>query len=1571
MSDIARRISGLSPEQRALLEKQLKSGGSSPVRREPIAIVGMGCRFPGGADGPDAFWQLLREGRDAIREVPRERWDVDALYDPDPAAAGKVASRWGGFLDGVDGFDAAFFGISPREAVHMDPQQRLWLEVAWEALEDAGQDLARLAGSATGVFVGVHSHASDYLWLQYLDPEGMDPFTGPGTAHNLLAGRLSYQLDLQGPGLVVDTACSSSLLAVHLACQSLRAGESDMAVAGGVNLMLTPHFSIAASRMRMLAPDGRCKAFDRRADGFVRGEGCGAVVLKRLADARAAGDPVRAVILGSAANQDGRTNGVTAPNGLAQQSVIRLALKDAGVTGEAIGYVEAHGTGTALGDPVEIEALAASIGRPRPDGTPCLVGSVKTNIGHLEGAAGIAGLIKAALVLEQGAVPPNLHFTGLNPHITVSGTPLQFPDTLRPWPRGGTTRVAAVSSFGWSGTNVHVVLQEADPPAALAEGTDDRPGLLPLSARSDGALRDLARAFRERLATAGSASPGALHDLCYSASVRRAHHDHRLAVVGSSAREMARQLDAFLQGAPAERSWSAGRRDPDGPPGLVFVFPGQGSQWLGMGRELSAHEAAFREALQRCDAAVREHSSWSVMEELAAPEERSRLTEIDVVQPLLFSIQVALAALWRAWGIEPAAVVGHSMGEVAAAHVAGALDLADAARVICRRSRLLKRVSGQGAMAVVGLPFEKAREAVAPVADRLSVAVSNGPTSTVLSGDPAALERVLQELRERNVFCRAVQVDVASHSPQVDSLRDNLLSALAGIAPHPPTVPFYSTVTAERVLDAAFTPEYWSRNLREPVLFHATVRRLVEGGHGTFLELSPHPILLAPIEEALHAAGRGGPALPSLHREGGERQALRSSLGALYTSGREVDWRRLYPAGGRAVRVPRYPWQRKRYWVESRSDGGARAWPGALPPRRPEGSDPARARRYRLEWRQRDASAPTADRRGWLILADRSGVGRGLAGLLEERGEQVRLVATDQPVAGDVEALVRSAAASSNGARTTVVNLWSLDAETGEESAESIGAAIALGCISTLRLLRALGSSDANPTQLWLVTRGTQPVGPDPRVALGPSPLWGLGRVVALEQPESWGGLVDLDPAASPDDSRALLAQLLNSDGEDQVAIRGGRRFVPRLVAVPEDHAPDPGAPSFRSDAAYLVSGGLGGLGLHVARWLVQHGAGEVVLVGRTGLPERAEWDGADAGSPAGRRIAAVRELEARGARVTVAAADVSDREAMEELFGTFGRSRPPLRGVVHAAGILFADPVVAIEPERFHRMLRAKVAGGWILHELTRREPLDFFVLFSSGASVWGSKDLGHYAAANHFLDALAHSRRAAGLPALAVNWGWCAGGGMETPEIEAFFRRIGLTAMSPEQSLSALGHMLGEGSVQEAVAAVDWEVFKPIYEVKRRRPLLEEIGTQPSGRAVQAAESLLDRLQALPPEERRVQLRSQVAREVARILGFDSEDAVEPRQGFFKLGMDSILSVQLRNRLEAALGRSLPPTVAFEYPTVEALGDYLLQLTLPTPESRSMPATSPPAAVPPLREDLSEDQLEELLARKLQGRP
>jgi acyl transferase domain-containing protein/acyl carrier protein len=901
----------LSPKQLTLLtlRMQAKIEELEREKSEPIAILGLGCRFPGGSNDPESFWRFFQTGGDAIREIPAERWDIEAYYDPDPDAPGKMATRWGGFLEQVDQFDAAFFGISPREAQSMDPQQRLLLEVTWEALEHAAQPVHRLAGSKSGVFIGVLGN--DYAYLDIADPLNIGAYNGTGTSHSIAAGRLSYVLDLRGPCVALDTACSSSLVAVHLACQSLRTHESDMALAGGVNLILSPLSTIGASHMRMMAADGRCKTFDRRADGFVRGEGCGIVVLKRLSDALQAGDPILAVIRGSAINQDGHSAGLTAPHLQAQQEVIRQALIQARVKPEQIDLIEAHGTGTSLGDPIEVEALCKVLGQPRS--TPCWLASSKTNLGHTEAAAGIAGLLKVVLSLQHEQIPPHLHFESLNPNIHLEGTPFQIPTQLQPWPRNPQRRrYAGISSFGWSGTNAHLIIEEAPQREAEATPPARTPGaLLALSARSPQALRELARRYHELLT---SPSAPALVNLCATAALRRTHHPYRLARAGQDAQALADLLSAFLTGESRADAAFSGQE-----PRIVFVFPGQGSQWIGMGQELLREEPVFARAIDDCEQAMRPYLDWSLREQLLAPAASSRLQEIAVVQPLLFAMHVALARLWISWGILPAAVIGHSMGEVAAAYLAGILSLPDAALLICRRSQLLTSLRGQGMMAQIELALEQARLWLANEPGA-SIAASNGPRTTIFSGERASIQRLLARAQREGLFCRAIQVDVASHSPLVEPLRQDLLREFAHLAPQAGKIPLYSTVLSDWLAGQQADAGYWMSNLREAVAFWPAVQQMVAQGYRTYVEVSPHPILVSALEEGIPP--EQGSVVGSLRRDQAERLTLLQSLGRLYEQGAAVNWEAVYPQERYTwTSLPAYPWQRQRFWLEERTHG--------------------------------------------------------------------------------------------------------------------------------------------------------------------------------------------------------------------------------------------------------------------------------------------------------------------------------------------------------------------------------------------------------------------------------------------------------------------------------------------------------------------------------------------------------------------------------------------------------------------------------------------------------------------------
>ena len=1848
----------LSPLKQAFLaiEKlQNKLDQLQQAQSEPIAIIGMGCRFPRGANSPQAFWQMLRDGRDGVSEVPPERWDAGAYFDPDPQKPGKISTRWGGFLDNVTDFDARFFGISPREALQMDPQQRLVLEVAWEALEAAGQPPDRLAGSLTGVYLGLLN--SEYGWLQLQDVASMDAYSGTGTSHSVASGRLSYFLGLQGPSVTLDTACSSSLVALHLACQALRARECHLALAGGVSVMLSPLSLMPFSRMGLLAADGRCKTLDARADGFVGGEGCGLVVLKRLSDAQADGDPILALIRGSAVNQDGRTNVLSAPNGLAQTAVIRQALANARLEPHDISFIEMHGTGTVYGDPIEVDALRDVFGGRLENGLPCPLGTVKSSIGHTAAAAGVAGVIKTVLALQNETIPPNLHFQELNPHISLDGAPFTVPTQAQPWPAGKQPRCAGISSFGWSGTNAHLILSE--PPAAEPVPMATQPAyVLPLSARDAQALHQLADAYSDHLQETAFSGSQSVADIVHTAAVRRSHHPYRLAVIGRSHHQLAGQLRAAgtaMAGRPLANSST---------PKLVFVFSPHGSQWPGMGRRLWSQSAIFRETIGRVQAVMSAYIDWSVADKFAQTGDDGWLEQIDVLQPTLFALQVGLAEMWRAWGVKPDAIVGHSMGEVAAAHVAGVLSLDEAARIICRRTQLLSRVRGEGAMGVVELSYREAQAAVAPFNGRLHVAVSNSPRSTVIGGDPDALEELFDDLLAREVFCGWGVADVASHGPQMAALRDELEQAIGAINPTPAQIPIYSTVTGGLVNGRQFDRDYWVRHLNQPVLFADALRALAEQGHHLFLEISPGPVLAPAIEEGLHELGQAGATLATLRRDANEYEALLDSLGRLYTLGYPLDWAKIAPPG-EAVLLPTYPWQRERFWLPAAAptrslthsatilgerrplahdarretwengldrrilpalfdyrlcdtavlppaaylelllksmhqspirqqaqdgpgaihqaqfatplilaedapwteiqlrldhqpdntagfhcygrngetwtrhaygqiqpviadrpdavsvaelieqcpetiasdsfyqqlaaagliygptlqtvaeirrgdqqaiarlhlsdslrrevkqqglptavlescfqllswvvlpDGDENAfvvtavdhtdwWPAAdlpvwvsaawqaanqdtavadvslldesgrvilalsgvrlerlVPAATSANSGPAVPRLtdllYAISWQPAPLPAQSAAAAGrWLILADQQGVGAALAKQLRAEGNEVVLVEAGSRLAPrennawhvrpdqaeDYETMLTAVLTDEQPPWQGIVYLWGLD-----EPAD-----IKQVVAPPLRLAQAVKRARPDGAYpIWLVTRGAQPVN-RALVTVNQSPLWGLGVVMAEEQRELWGGLVDLDPVGTVEENAAQLKlQIQHGRDDDRVAFRHGQRVVARLIP----HEPPPSAPApWRADAAYLVTGGLGEIARQLGAWAVAQGARRLILLGRTPLPPRTDWAELDPESQAGRRVQAIRALEALGASIHYAAVDVSDAGQLYDFLDNYAAEGwPPIRGVIHAAAVIEDRLLPELDEANLEQVLGAKAHGAWLLHRyFDEQRPLDFFVLFSSIAAIMGNAGQASYAAANAFLDALAHLRHSQGLPALSINWGLWGEVGFATTaggrRVVDYMRGFGLTPLTTPQALDSLERLLAWPEVvQTAVLRADWGRWAEQGRLLGLPPFLQTVcQAEKTGEMVRPLLTIRQQLQATPAGPARVQTFQTFLREqLAEVLKLDPVH-IDRETPLGDLGIDSFTAIELRNRLERSLGVTLSATVAWNYPTIAAMTPYLAgKMGLPLAPEAALAAPEPDNGIAALlsqASDLSEEELEAFLNEAL----
>jgi microcystin synthetase protein McyG len=1882
MNDFLHQISALSPQRLTLLAVKLKEqlDRARGVAAEPIAVIGIGCRLPGASD-PDGFWDMLKNGREGVREVPPARWLIDEYFDPNPDAPGKMSARMGGFLDEIDRFDPTFFGIAPREAVVMDPQQRLLLEVSWEALENAGVAPSSLLGTRTGVYVGV-CNADYYQLLLKRGLSSIDAYQASGNAQSVASGRLSYFMGLQGPCMTIDTSCSASLVAIHAACQSLRSDESSLALAGGVNLMCAPETSIALSKSHMLAADGRCKTFDAAADGFSRGEGCGVVVLKRLSEAERDGDRILAVVRGSAVNQDGRSSGLTVPNGPAQESVIRSALAMAGLEGSDIDYVEAHGTGTSLGDPIEVRALGRVLGEGRDPNSPLLIGSVKTNIGHLEAAAGVAGFIKVVLSLHHETIPKHLNFNHPNPLIEWTNLPVAVAEEARPWSPSARPRRAGVSSFGFSGTNAHVILEEAPSEVASISSVDRPVHCLAVSAQSTTALCELTRLYADALAADRALE---LSDVAHVAGAGRSHLTYRLAIVAADREEARAALATAAKGEVSPRI-RRGKTISGQSTEVVFLFTGTGAQYPGMGSDLYRTSPVFRDAIDHCDKLLGSDAKGLRLKQvLSATSDRDPpIHNIGWTQPALFAVEYALTKLWGSWGVTPAGVIGHSVGEYAAACAAGVFSLEDGLRLIAERGRLMESLPPGGMMAALFAPVEEVEAAVVPLRDRVAIAAINGPESVVISGETGAVETVLDAFARRNVIGQRLFVSLAAHSQLVEPALDQMEALARGVAFSPPTIPIAWNLTGRPLPNgAAPDPVYWRRHMREPVRFADGVKALHEEGFRIFLEVGPHPTLVALAQQSLPQDG--ALFLTSMRRGKEDWNELVTSLADLHVHGAPVDFAGFdQPYRRRRVALPTYPFDRERCWappvphpsqrgaedvsatVEGAGEGDGLyyriAWepPASSRPKlrtpseleegtldrfgelaaqhdfaiydrsRPEfdrltvhfickalidlGFDATPGRRFnvrveisRLRIAQRysrlfEALIAILARQGVLAVAgpdyvvtslpmgDPIGRSTELLGRLREVSAELeimrrcgaelsRVLAGDQdplkllfdgsglehlrrlyaespfsrtfngtladllshavssvgnrplrileigagtggttryllPVLGadveytftDISPLFLSQAkdnfksyprlrfapldierspadqgfeagaydivVASNAIHATadvqksmshIVDLLApsglflgiegLEPETwvnitfgltegwwryndvsrrpsgpllnaagwrrlltevgfrdvvlvaDDRSSEGTahqavilaarpekrrrwvvladngGLALALalalaasgddvsvmdslewrgaiqgsdpsgtrslwiddetkgdrdGAASESNLgiiyLGALDDEDgrgpesyrvdieflkqaarANEGKVWLITKGAVNVrGLEDVTSPGQAALWGLGRTFAGEHSSIWGGLLDLDPASDISDSvEAVVNAIRADDGEDQIVWRDGYRRVARLV---RDLAPTPSLPfSVRLDRAYLITGGLGAIGLQVAVWLADKGARHLVLIGRTPVPT-----GTD--DP---RSAAVASLERRGLTVTTVALDVGDPVTMTSLMSRFGSEWPQLGGIFHAAVAATSSPLASMPPDEFLAMMRTKVGGANLLHALSKAQPLEFFVNFSSSAALLGPARYAHYAAASAVLDALACSWAAQGTPALSVNWGtW--------ESLRSDYRdrvvRGGIRPMSATVALDALGRLLAAGIPRAVVADFDRPVLRDIYESRGGRRFLSELsdeneGTSGGEESVGPPKDILVNLSSLSQPDRLRAIDERVRLEIARVLELSDPHSIDPNQSLFELGLDSLMALELRRRLADIAGTTLPATLAFNYPNLSAL--------------------------------------------------
>lgn len=1511
----------LSALQRALLslrEMRAKLQALENAKNDSIAIIGMSCRFPSEVDTPEEFWDMLCNGIDAVREVPKERWDIDAYYDPHPEVPGKMYTRYGSFLSQVDQFDPLFFGISPREAMSMDPQQRLLLELSWEALERAGYAPTKLP-IQTGVFIGMSEN--DYMTLPMPKDTPVTVYDGSGNDLCFASGRLSYILGIQGPNLALDTACSSSSVAIHLAVQSLHNDECELALAGGVHLNLSPETTILLSQSGALSPDGRCKTFDASADGYGRGEGGGIFILKRLSKAVADGDNILAIIRGTATNHDGRSSGLTVPNKIAQESLIRQALKNAQVEPHQVSFVEAHGTGTSLGDPIEIRALDAVFGKERTNSL--MVGSVKTNIGHLEGASGVASLMKVILALQHGEIPANLHFKQPNPHINWDMFSLTVPTKRTSW--SDENQLAGMSSFGLSGTNVHMVIEATPNVDKDNVQSPERPlHLLTLSAKTKKALVDLAKRYTEHLAT----NPR-LPNVCFTANTGRAHFEHRLSIVADSNTDLINHLSAFSQGVETAVSVPSDER-----PKIAFLFTGQGAQYVNMGRQLYETQPSFRKTLNHCSEILQAYLDQPLFDVLfpTAQNNQSLINQTAYAQPALFALEYALAELWKSWGIEPSIVMGHSVGEYVAACVAGVFSLEDGLKLIAERGRLMQSLQQDGEMVAVHANEAQVRSAIQTY-DTVSIAALNGPLNVVISGEREAIQKIVIKLNSEGFKTKKLVVSHAFHSELMRPILAEFEHIAKQVHYAPPKIGLISNLTGELNNADVATPDYWCQHVLQPVRFADGMTTLQQRNVDIFVEIGPQPILLGMGRQCFPDDNKVW--LPSLRQVDDDWQQMLSSLKTLYLQGVDVDWfgfDRDY-ARSRVV-LPTYPFQRESYWLRQTPSAdlfeGKQDW------------------LYKVIWQAQDFDVPaisSEEAGSWLIFTDKDGVGEQLASKLKAQGQSCSLIAND---GSNSFQHVLSEPLPYQG----IIYLWPVDELQDSEKSDMAQ----FHCVNILHLLHAMNKVGKSP-RLWLVTRGSQAVeGYEAVLGVEQAPLWGLGKTIMLEYPELQCVCIDLPAVAHEmDEAKLLFNQVLSNENEDQVAFRQSKRYVTRLVSEPFSNVQP--TQILQSDNSYLITGGLGGLGLHIAHQLVEQGAQYLSLTSRQG-----------AVSPVAQK--AVRELEQMGAKIQVIKADVANPEDMAMALAQT-RAVAPLRGVIHAAGIVDDGILLQQSEKRFEQVMLPKIKGGWNLHILTQDDKLDFFVLFSSIASLFGSSGQGNYAAANAFLDALAHYRHGLGLPALSINWGpWKQVGMAARLGTKAEINNEGMRFINPKQGSAIFTDLLCvQPTVQIAVMPVDLPKFQENFSQSLLCSLL--VPQKPNDQLVETFDQkFVERITALSFEDAWECMITEIGQIVTETLRLGSSNNLDPKQRLFELGMDSLMAIELRSRLQSLLGQPLSATVVFDYPSVDELAQYMSDevLCLKNTQVNSMDNDiySKEKEIDDL-EKLSEDELEALLLEKI----
>lgn len=1517
------------PKTEADKDKPMKTS------KDRVVVVGMACRFPGGLDSPEQFWELLASGGDAITEVPAERWDNELFYDQNASVPGKISTKWAGFLAHIADFDPAMFGISSFEASEIDPQQRLLMETSWRLLEQVGLKKETIAGSATGVFVGISTN--DYLYMKIKLMPGMESFnaySGLGNANSIAANRLSYFYDLKGPSMAVDTACSSSLTAFHLGVKAILNGDCTQSMVAGVNAILSPGPSITLSQFGMLSADGRCKAFDADANGYVRSEGCGMVMLKLESAAIADGDKILAIVDSTTLGQDGASTGMTFPNGAAQHKLLQNSLEAAGLKGADISYIEAHGTGTRAGDPVEVEQLRAIFGTAG-GGNTCHVGSVKANVGHLEAAAGIASVIKTILMLNKKQIPPQIHLKQLNPRINLSHSRLNINTSLSNWEAPGQARRAAINSFGFGGALANVILQEPE----QAEEGRIRKGLgktgffqLPfvVSGHSPEALRAQIGHLSDWLATDPEIS---WSDLCFTYAAGRSSLSYKTYFLAYSLKNLRDKLVSWLDLSPVIAA--------DEPAGICFLFTGQGEHFLRMGNELYSQCPAFKEAFDRCAAAI-DVPGEPALTELAFERTETSHWRDEIMQPIHFALQYSLGVLWMECGISPQVMLGHSLGEYAAACLAGCFEPEQGMKMLRLRGELVKSVPEKGFMATLFMNHEEVQSLINPAL--ASIAAINSPVKTVISGHPEEVNRMLEICKSRGIETYFLKAEQAFHSAILDPMLEQFRTELSAFSFHPPRKRWISSLNGKLMTEAP-DPDYWVNHLRYTVQFAKAVDQLAAENELHFIEVGPGASTLAALRECIGSTQ--SMLLRSLTFKKGDRSEsfyFLDSIGKLYAAGFPINWEQILPGAFKPELVPGQLFMRQTYWLAGMDVSKFASHASGFADKKTF-SVPTSPLHYKLLWNEAGglSELPILDAGhqpgNWIVVGEKTAMLESILSTLQEakypvfwiaagaaEGRKIKPTLTISDHAGKEEwhaalAKIKDRESRVDAAEWKILFLDPVDKELQFSGNNK-------GLEQLIPLTQAIHST-AMLTSLWVITQDAHLVAADASCPLNMASAftWGFGKTLFLEHPELRGGLIDLSESDEPHLRAAnLIRKILAPGFERAVAIRLGIQYIQQLVSAPIAAAKPK---SFRGDGVFIITGGLGGLGLECAEWAYSKGARKLLLLSRRTFPDRLKWAEIKSDEASFAIVQQLLNLEGKGVEVEVLSLDVSSPESLSGLFERLDKDQVPVRGVLHAAGLNWFSKILDLDQQRFFDTLKIKGAASWELHRHTANRDLDCFLLFSSVSAVWGSVDLSHYTAANQFMDTLSIYRGQLGLPSLSVDWGPWAEVGMSSHSAEkTLLEKLGFALMAPHTALKAMDEALSTSDNLRLIADVKWINFRPFIDFCLQPSLFEKVSLLPEVNLKTEDRKTHARLRAASPEEARILIEQIVRAELRTVTLIESTDSIDADQRFNFMGLDSLMAISYVAKLENYFQLKLPSTLTYNYPTIRLLREHLFQL-------------------------------------------